>query len=185
MGSKAIHTESDRAFCQSLKRVWPEGSVYTSHQLRETWADPGTAAVSQEALCVPKGRSFHWVSCKRSKLYFKTVWPALLPSCQVNFLLRTPYHSCCGWGRAGSLHSEFWDVAILLRDPTPLSQLILYSPASGKNHSEHGTSVMPGSPESKPPGEMEYTPFPTEGNASVCVTRSSHWHRALLALPWS
>lgn len=100
MGSKAIHTESDRAFCQSLKRVWPEGSVYTSHQLKETQADPRTAAVSQEALCVPKGQSSHWISCKRSKLSFKTVWPALLPSCQGNFLLRTPYHSCGGWGRA-------------------------------------------------------------------------------------
>lgn len=82
----------------------------------------------------------------------------------------------------GSLHSELRDVAILLRDPSSLSHLVLYSAASRKNRSEHGTSVMPGSPESKPTGEMEHTPFPTEGNASACTSLALHigigpcWH---------
>lgn len=79
-----------------------------------------------------------------------------------------------GGERPGSLHSELRDVAILLRDPSSLSHLVLYSAASRKNRSEHGTSVMPGSPESKPTGEMEYTPFPTEGNASVCASLALH-----------
>lgn len=81
-------------------------------------------------MCVPKrGETFRWDPCKcyktPSNFHRRKPWPTAflfghsLPATYLgNFLGRGRYHI---WGgvKLGSLRSEFWGVAVLLRNPLP------------------------------------------------------------------